>query len=273
MLYYIAMKQVELPASRARLASVLRAAQEVVSVEITSKTLGIHRNDAAKLLSRWCSQGWLRRVGPGIYAPVPLDLASSEQVIADPWVLVPALFSPCYVGGWTAAHQWELTEQLFQKIFVFTTRRVIERNVTAQGARFLLQPTASRRLFGLKTLWRGSMKVQISDPARTLIDMIAIPESGGGIDQVSECLRTYLRGKTAERGLLVRYGEQFGNGAIFKRLGFLAETFGDRELAIMCRERLTQGYAKLDPSLSPDRLITPWHLWVPAKWRPQALDR
>jgi len=275
MLSYIVMntQRRPLPASRARLASVLRAAKEVVSVDNTSQSLGLGRREAAKILSRWHSQGWLRRVGHGIYAPVPLDLASSEQVVADPWVLVPALFSPCYVGGWTAAHHWELTEQLFQDISVFTTRRVAQRNITAQGARFLVHRTTSKRLFGLKTLWRGSMKVQISDVARTLIDMIALPESGGGIDQVSDCVNTYLRGKRVERELLIRYGEGYENGAIFKRLGFLADTFGDRELASACRARLTQGYARLDPSLSNSRLITAWRLWIPENWRPQPVDR
>jgi predicted transcriptional regulator of viral defense system len=56
-----------LPASRARLASVLRAAKEVVSVDIASKTLGMERREAAKLLSRWQGQGWLRRIGHGLY--------------------------------------------------------------------------------------------------------------------------------------------------------------------------------------------------------------
>src|SRR5580693_576065 len=125
-----------LPASRVRLAAVLRAAKEVVSVDITSSTLKIDRRPAAKLLSRWKDQGWLRRIGHGLYVPVPLDLSGSEQVVADPWVLVPTLFGQCYVGGWTAAHHWELTEQLFNETFVFTTRRVIGKRVTAQGATF-----------------------------------------------------------------------------------------------------------------------------------------
>src|ERR1700689_520728 len=148
-----------LPAHRARLGAVLRASKEVVSVDITSRTLGIERRAAAKLLSRWKQQGWLRRIGHGLYVPVPLDLAGSEQVIADPWVLVPTLFGESYVGGWTAAHHWELTEQLFNEIFVFTTRRVTEKHVVAQGAEFLLHSVNSKRLFGLKTLWRGSTKV------------------------------------------------------------------------------------------------------------------
>src|ERR1700679_3534872 len=169
-----------LPASRARLAAVLRATKEVVSVDIAVQTLGIDRRAAAKLLSRWKEQGWLRRIGHGLYVPVPLDLAGSEQVIADPWVLVPTLFNQCYVGGWTAAHHWELTEQLFNETVVFTDRRIVDRRATAQGTTFLLHHIPAKRLFGLKTLWRGSTRVAISDPARTLVDMLAEPETGGG---------------------------------------------------------------------------------------------
>jgi predicted transcriptional regulator of viral defense system len=77
------------------------------------QALGIDRRKATRLLSQWTGQGWLTRVGPGLYVPVPLDLAGNEQVMADPWILVPTLFGQCYIGGWTAAHHWELTEQLF----------------------------------------------------------------------------------------------------------------------------------------------------------------
>src|ERR1700724_559003 len=171
-----------LPTPRARLGAVLRAAKEVVSVDVTSRTLGIERRAAAKLLSRWKQQGWLRRIGHGLYVPVPLDLAGSEQVIADPWVLVPTLFNQCYIGGWTAAHHWELTEQLFNETLVFTTRRIVEKRLTAQGAVFALRHIPAKRFFGVKTLWRGSARVAVSDAARTLIDMIAAPEVGGGID-------------------------------------------------------------------------------------------
>lgn len=257
-----------LPPARARLASVLRAAKEVVSVDIASKTLGMERREAAKLLSRWQEQGWLRRIGHGLYVPVPLDLASSEQVVTDPWVLVPTLFGQSYIGGWTAAHHWELTEQLFNETLVFTARRVIQKRAIAQGAPFLLHHANPKRLFGLKTLWRGTSKVSISDPARTLVDMIATPEVGGGIDHALDCLRVYLRGKTADRESLIRYAEKFGNGAVFKRLGFLADTQLDEKwLAEECRARLTHGYARLDPSLHTTALITTWRLWVPETWK------
>ena len=196
---------------------------------------------------------------------MPLELAGSEQVVPDPWVLVPPLFGECYIGGWTAAHHWELTEQLFNETLVFTTRRVIKKRVTAQGVAFRLYATRTKRLFGLKTLWRGTTKVSISDPARTLVDMIAAPVVGGGIDHVADCLSTYLASKTADRDLLIHYAELFDNGAIFKRLGFLADTqLHDKKLVEECRSRLTQGYAQLDPALSSKKLVTAWRLWVPA---------
>src|SRR6267378_799930 len=183
---------IRLPRSRARLASVLRATNDVLSVDTAAHTLRLDRSRAAKLLSRWRSQGWLRRVGHGLYVPAPLDLAGSVQVVEDPWVLVPTLFGPCYIGGWTAAHHWELTEQLFNETIVFTTRRVVKKRVTAQGTGFILHNVPEKRLFGLKTLWRGSAKVAVSDPARTLVDLLALPETGGGIDHVAECLGNYL---------------------------------------------------------------------------------
>src|SRR5581483_12233237 len=127
------------------------------------------------------------------------ELSSSEQVVEDPWMLVPSLFGKSYIGGWTAAHHWDLTEQLFNETFVFTTHRFQGKKKTAQGATFVLHRTPPTRFFGLKSLWRGPTKVSVSDPARTLVDMIAAPAVGGGIDHVADCLKTYLATKTADR--------------------------------------------------------------------------
>ena len=256
-----------LPPSRQRLATVLRAGRETVSIGAAARALGTDRNEAARILSRWSRQGWLTRVGPGLYAPVPLELAGNEQVLADPWVLVPALFGKCYIGGWTAAHHWDLTEQLFNETVVFTTRRIVKKRVTSQGAVFLLHNIPEKRLFGLKNEWRGSAKVSVSDPARTIVDLLAMPDAGGGIDHVADCLAGYFQRKDADRALVIRYAEQFRNGAVFKRLGFLADTrLHDKALAAACGSRLTQGYADLDPHLAKDHLVTTWRLWVPAHW-------
>lgn len=263
--------QPDLPSPRARLAKVLRAAKDHVSIDTVTEALSVDRSTAAKLLSRWQSQGWLRRVGRGLYVPVPLDLAGVEQVLEDPWVLVPALFGQCYVGGWSAAHHWDLTEQLFNETIVFTTRRVTARRVTAQGTAFLVHHVSVDRMFGLKQVWRGATRVQVSDPARTMIDLLDKPEVGGGIEHVADCLAALMKQSARNADLLIRHAETLGNGAVFKRLGYLAEArLGNADLAAACRARLTKGHARLDPALQCDRLATAWRLWVPARWKGRA---
>ncbi len=200
--------------------------------------------------------------------PVPIDLATSDQVMADPWVLVPALFGDCYVGGWTAAHHWDLTEQLFNETVVFTSRRVDAPRVVAQGVTFYVHHVPPKHLFGLKPVWRGSARVNLSDPARTMVDLLAMPRFGGGIDHVADCLVEFGKLRGADHAQLITHADAFGNGAVFKRLGFLAEVhLRNMSLAEACRSRLTKGNAALDPALDCNRLITAWNLWVPQRWK------
>jgi predicted transcriptional regulator of viral defense system len=257
--------------ARARLSAVLQRAKDLVTIEDAEKALSVDRHAAAKVLSRWQRQGWLRRVGRGIYASIPLDALTTEQVLKDPWVLVPALFSPGYVGGWTAAEHWDLTEQLFRSIFVFTARPFRSKQQTAQGVSFTLKRISEDALFGLKTLWRGQARVSIADKHRTIVDLLSDPATGGGIRHVARCLQNYLRDPEADAETLIRYADKFGNGAVFKRLGFLASQMSGKEsLAQTCRQRLTEGNAKLDPVLPCRRLVKAWRLWIPKNWEAEA---
>ena len=225
------------------------------------------RTKAAKLLSRWAAQGWLRRVGPGAYVSVQLALRESVQVIQDPWVLVPALFDPAYIGGRTAAEHWDLTEQIFRDILVFTARPVRQKTVESQGAVFSLKHVKNHLIFGTKTVWRGQSRVLVSDIHRTIIDMLDDPAIGGGIQHVADCFAQYMQRQDSEPHRLIDNAEQFGNGAVFKRLGFLAERHPRSDvLTDAAKLRLTKGFAKLDPALDCPRLITRWRLRIPGIW-------
>lgn len=250
--------------ARARLSAVLQAAGELVTIEDAMKALAVDRDAATKILARWQHQGWLKRVGPGIYAPVPLDALTTEQVLKDPWILVPALFAPGYIGGWTAAEHWDLTEQLFRSIFVFTARPFRSKDQTVQGVSFMLKRIPENAIFGIKTVWRGQTRVSMADKHRTIVDLLADPDTGGGIRHVAHCLGNYLRDPEAHGDTVIQYAEKLGNGAVFKRLGFLVSRQpGNEDLAEACRQRLTQGNAKLDPALGCRRLVKAWRLWVP----------
>lgn len=98
--------------------------------------------------------------------------------------------------------------------------------------------------------------------------MLNDPALGGGIRPTQDVFENYLKSEQKDTALLISYADRLGNGAIFKRLGFLVERFAmdEKNRIEACRSRLSAGNAKLDPSLPADRLITSWRLWVPAAW-------
>jgi predicted transcriptional regulator of viral defense system len=252
---------------KSRLVAVISEAGDVINIGDVENILAVSRTQAAKFLSRWTEQGWLRRVGPGVYVPVQLALRNSEQVIDDPWVLVPALFDPAYIGGWSAAEHWNLTEQIFRDIFVYTARPVRQNSIESQGTLFSLKHIKENLIFGMKTVWRSQTRVLVSDIHRTVVDMLDDPATGGGIQHVADCFTQYMQRKDSEPRVLIDYADRLGNGAVFKRLGFLAERILHADLLIdAAKLRLTKGYAKIDPALNCTRLVTRWRLQVPKSW-------
>jgi predicted transcriptional regulator of viral defense system len=160
-----------------------------------------------------------------------------------------------------------LTEQLFRSVFVFTARPIRIREVIIQGVPFTLKHVQKTAIFGTWMLWRGRTRVAISDKHRTILDLLADPATGGGLRHVESCLRNYLADPESDPQTLIRYAETLGNGAVFKRLGFLTSQWtGNEQLVEACRQRLTQGNAKLDPAQPCRRLMKAWRLWVPRTW-------
>ena len=117
-------------------------------------------------------------------------------------------------------------------------------------------------------MWRGRVKIHVSDPNRTILDLLADPRLGGGIRSVRDMLLNYLASEMKNLELLIEYADRLGNGAVFKRLGFLLEQYGPEELGAIeqCGKRLTKGNARLDTKLPAERLVSRWRLWVPEGW-------
>lgn len=255
-------------ADREHLSAVLRGTKGTISVAESAEILEMPGTSAAKLLSRWAQKGWLSRVRRGLYVPVPLESRTANPPLEDAWIIADKLYSPCYIGGWSAAEYWDLTEQIFRTVIVLTTQRPRKRKPTIKGTEFLLRTVQDKTMFGLKAVWRGQLKINVSDPTRTVLDMLSDPQLGGGLRSTIDMFRNYLSSENKELRLLIKYADQLGNGAVFKRLGFLLEKYAEKEQIFIeqCRERLTTGNTKLDPALKAKKLKTRWRLWVPERW-------
>jgi len=253
---------------RKRLSEVLRRTKGTISVQETAGILDVSASDGAKMLARWATKGWLSRIRRGIYVPIPLESRSADVPLEDPWIIAERLYSPCYIGGWSAAEYWDLTEQIFRTIVVMTTRKPRDRSPVIKGTSFMLRTVPEKAMFGFKSVWRGQIKISVSDPTRTILDMLSNPQLGGGIRSTVDMFNKYLGSENKKMDMLIEYANRFENGAVFKRLGFLLEKFAQSEenTIYLCQTRLTKGNAKLDPKLSADKLVTRWRLWIPKNW-------
>ena len=254
---------------RERIAAIIRGTKGTISVDEAAGILNVASTDSAKMLSRWTKKGWMSRVRRGLYIPVPLESRTADVPLEDPWLIAERLFAPCYIGGWSAAEYLDLTEQIFSTVMVMTVQKPRDRSPKIKGTGFMLRTVPEKSMFGLKPVWRGQVKIPISDPTRTILDMLSNPVLGGGIRSVKDMFVNYLQSEKKNLEQLIEYGELLGNGAVFKRLGFLLEKIAPDETKTIeqCRLRLTTGNTKLDPKLSNENLITRWSLWVPENWK------
>ncbi len=251
--------------SRSQLGKVLKGNRGVISVSSASDTLRLPREKTSQLLSRWAARGWIVRVKRGLYIPVPLEAESTDIAISEPWLLAQSMFEPCYIGGWTAAEHWDLTEQIFHSIVIITTKKVHQRDVRFKGARFIIKTVGSHGMFGTKPVWLEDHKINVSDPTRTILDLFNDPSLGGGIRSSIDVFSNYIQSKHKDLLLLLQYAEKLGNSAVYKRMGFVLERgFPAEEKTIeICRKNMRTGYSQLDPQTPSKALVTAWNLWVP----------
>ena len=227
--------------------------------------LGVSYPKASRLLAYWTSRGWLARVRQGLYITVPLGALSPTERKEDPWVVVARIFEPCYIGGWSACEHWSLTEQIFKDIVVFTSQKVRERKIHIQDTLYIIKVVQKEKLFGTSIVWRQQTKAKVSDPSRTLIDILDDPSIGGGMRHIAEVVKQYFEGEYKDEAKLLEYIKRLNNRTVYKRLGYIIEVLNliSPHVIEICRLNLSKGYSTFDPTVSAKgRFLRRWNLRV-----------
>jgi predicted transcriptional regulator of viral defense system len=249
---------------RVELAQVLGFGRRFITPADVVSALDVDAATAAKKLARWAEDGWVRRVRRGLYIGVPVEAINPAAWSEDALVVAAEVWSPCYFTGWTAAHHWALTEQVFRTTVLKTAERVRTSPVQLLDHEYIVSHVSPDALaWGLKTEWVGDTRLRFADPARTVVDILDAPRLGGGIRHGAEVLLTFLDDHDWRQ--VVDYGDRLGNRAVFKRLGYLAESLGigDEDLVSACREQVSAGISALDPDGPPGgRRVMRWGLRV-----------
>lgn len=251
--------------NRKRLDKLIQSTDGPFTVKDASKILNLSIIPTRDLLGYWARKSWLSRVRRGLYITVPLGTINPSEYKEDPWIVTLKIYSPCYIGGWSAAEHWELTDQIFKDLVVFTLKKLRERKTEIQGTSYILSPTSKKMMFGLSNIWRKSFKVKISDPTRTLIDILNIPSTGGGIRHVSEIVKNYFYSENRNDKQVAAYIKRIGNRAIYKRLGYIIEKLkiDAPQLSVICKNNISKGYSILDPDVkAKGKILRKWNLRV-----------
>ena len=238
----------------------------LVSVDDAAKRLGITTRQAAIRMAALARRGWLSRVRRGLYQVRPLEAAAgSEPVAEDPWVLARELYAPCYIGGWSAAEHWHLTEQLFNTTFVATAaprRRQRERRL---GTEFHIARIPAARMHGVKPIWRGTVQVAVSDRERTLVDALRDPSWVGGVRHLADMLEEYAGSAELDAKKFIARLHEANSGAAYKRAGYLIEQLWPHPEIVVAEalRHRTKGFIRLDPAVkSRGRMLRRWGLWI-----------
>ena len=225
--------------------------------------LDIHKTH--KFLAYLADKGWLTHVRRGLYSTISLDVIEPASWKDDPWIIASKVFSPFYIGGWTACEHWGLTDQIFKETLVISSGPVRQRHVEIQGTPFIVKNVTNDKIFGNEAVWRGQTRVLVSDHSRTIVDILDDPYIGGGIRHVADILQAYFSHNHRNDSLLLEYTHKLGNRSVFKRLGYLLEAMNMDEVNMIeeCRKSISSGISLLDPNAThKGRVLRKWNLCI-----------
>jgi predicted transcriptional regulator of viral defense system len=234
-------------------------------IDGATMTLGLPRPKVRSLLRYWCARGWLSRIRRGIYITVPLNARNPADWREDAWITANTVFSPCYIGGWSAAEHWGLTEQIFSDIVVITSASVREKTPIIKRTKYVVVRIPDKKFFSLVSVWRNNVKIAVSSPSRTIADILNAPQLGGGGKHVAEITSEYFSGEHRNDAELCSCLEKLRNRTAMKRLGYLIETLsiGADETLTFCLDNVSAGYSRLDPTAPPrGKLVRRWMLQI-----------
>lgn len=238
----------------------------LISVANASELLELPSRTVSQKLAAMARRGWLRRVRRGLYFILPLEADPNRPaIIEDAWILAREVFSPCYIGGWSALEHWGLTEQLFKETLVITAAPIRNRSMSLLGHSFRLFQVKPEQVATATMVWRGPERVAVSSPELTIIDCLQYPNLCGGIRHLIDIMSEYSSDEKRNIQKLLELAKQRDSGAVWKRLGFLTETLWPNEKSIIEKalKSVSAGNIKLDPDVRrKGKLLRRWRLWV-----------
>lgn len=212
-------------------------------------------------------KGWIGRIERGKYIIIPLEAGINRSWSEDPYLIAKSLADPAVIAYWSAIRHWNWTEQLPNVIFIQTTKRKKTPRRDVFGVYYEIVTIPEVKFFGYIKQSRNEVEFWVTDKEKTLVDCADKVNRSGSIEELIKAIKNGVKEISWEK--LGKYLDQFPNGSVKKRLGFLVENTGtqiSREATLMLEKwqsDLTAGVSPLVPGLvKTGKICTRWQLLI-----------
>ncbi len=219
-----------------------------------SASAGLSDSYLRQALHHLTKSGWLLRLRKGLYALSP---ETPGVISAHEFEIAMALVPHGAISHWSAMHHHGMTEQTPRKVFLLAAtdkpvpqsrskERHEGRGIQVGDAIYQFIRVKPDRFFGTEKVWVGEARVTITDPERTLLDGLTMPQYCGDFAEVLHAFR--VRGDRLDLERIVEYAPRL-DAATAKRLGWVLEHqgVGPDRLESLVKVPI-KGYRTLDPT-------------------------
>jgi len=222
----------------------------VFRVEDIQRILSMKEATARDLARKLVDRAVASRLKPGLYILVPFELGREREYMGNPLIVARELNDGAdyYLSHGTAMEIHGMVTQPRLAFYVTTLNK--RRPITIMASEFRFLASRKELFFGLTDHWVTKQeRVRISDPERTIIDGLRMPEYCGGLTELAKGI--WMRKEDLDGTMLVAYALRMDIGAVIRRLGYLMELLqiGSPKMRDPLRERLTETVVRLDPLL------------------------
>lgn len=221
------------------------------------------------LLWKHVRAGNLLNVRRGLYAVVPPTL-TADTVVVDPYLLCSRLVEDAVLAYHAALRFYGRAHAVSRRYTYLSSHRL--KPFTFRGDEFVpVLVSSPLRAFddwggAINTERRQTLDMRVTSLERTLVDVMATPEHGGGWEEIWLSLQSV---EYFDLDVVLQYVARLGSSVVAARVGFFLEQqreplmVEDRHLTALQRLRPQQA-RYFDRSLAAGgRLVSRWNLIVP----------
>jgi len=198
--------------------------------------------NAKVIVGRLVNKKWVIRIGKGKYLIVPLTAGVAGEYTEHEFIVASLITKDYYIGYWTALNYYGFTEQVPNKIFIATKKRLKDRKIHETCLKFVC--LSKKKFFGFDNISISNLKVNISDKEKTIIDCLDKPKYCGGIEEIVKSI--FFAKEEIDFKKLTNYAIKIGNNAVIKRLGFILDFLSMDSKNL--KNKISSSYSVLDPT-------------------------